>query len=147
MDHSKVKSLQAKLVQEAAAILALAGSEGETAPYEQAITLVGKAWGQAAEETAEHLALIQQEKEAIRRIEQGEPAEHIMPDRDILLNWSGLECLEVLESLFETVTRLDATSDRTSLFNMAMTLMECQNLLDWVEKTDGEKKSSKIIAS
>lgn len=30
---------------------------------------------------------------------------------------------------------------------MAMTLMECQNLLDWVEKTDGEKKSSKIIAS
>ena len=45
MKHEQVEFLQDKLVQEAAAMIALAGSETKVEEYEQAIKLVGKAWG------------------------------------------------------------------------------------------------------
>jgi len=72
------------------------------------------------------------------RIENGEPAEHIR--QELLLNWSGLESIEVLEDLFETSTLLETAPERRSLFDMAMLLIETQNLLDWIEKTDAEKE-------
>ena len=68
----------------------------------------------------------------------GEPAEHIR--QELLLNWSGLESIEVLEDLFETSTLLETAPERRSLFDMAMLLIETQNLLDWIEKTDAEKE-------
>ena len=85
-------------------MLSLAGSGAETAPYEQAVSLIGKAWRLTAEETSEQLALIEQEKAVMGRIENGESAEHIR--QELLLNWSGLESIEVLEGLFETSTLL-----------------------------------------
>lgn len=57
-------------------MLSLAGSGAETAPYEQAVSLIGKAWRLTAEETSEQLALIEQEKAVMGRIENGESAEH-----------------------------------------------------------------------
>ena len=71
-------------------------------------------------------------------IENGESAEHIR--QELLLNWSGLESIEVLEGLFETSTLLETAPERRSLFDMAMLLIETQNLLDWIEKTDAEKE-------
>lgn len=44
MDQSRARELQEKLALEAAAMLSLAGSGAETAPYEQAVSLIGKAW-------------------------------------------------------------------------------------------------------
>ena len=117
---------------------AVAGSGAETAPYEQAVSLIGKAWRLTAEETSEQLALIEQEKAVMGRIENGESAEHIR--QELLLNWSGLESIEVLEDLFETSTLLETAPERRSLFDMAMLLIETQNLLDWIEKTDAEKE-------
>ena len=111
MDQSRARELQEKLALEAAAMLSLAGSGAETAPYEQAVSLIGKAWRLTAEETSEQL-----------------------------LNWSGLESIEVLEDLFETSTLLETAPERRSLFDMAMLLIETQNLLDWIEKTDAEKE-------
>lgn len=106
--------------------------------HEQAVSLIGKAWRLTAEETSEQLALIEQEKAVMGRIENGEPAEHIR--QELLLNWSGLESIEVLEDLFETSTLLETAPERRSLFDMAMLLIETQNLLDWIEKTDAEKE-------
>ena len=97
MDQTRARELQEKLALEAAAMLSLAGSGAETAPYEQAVSLIGKAWRLTAEETSEQLALIEQEKAVMGRIENGESAEHIR--QELLLNWSGLESIEVLEGL------------------------------------------------
>ena len=145
MDQQRAKELQGKLVQEAAAMLTLVGSEAEVSEYEQVITLVGKAWELPEKDTLEQLALIQKERETMRRIEKGEPAEHIMPEQDILLNWSGLESIEVIEDLFETTTLLDTQAARCIMFRMAMTLIECQNLLDWIEKTEEEKRVPELV--
>ena len=131
MDQTRARELQEKLALEAAAMLSLAGSGAETAPYEQAVSLIGKAWRLTAEETSEQLALIEQEKAVMGRIENGESAEHIR--QELLLNWSGLESIEVLEGLFETSTLLETAPERRSLFDMAMLLIETQNLLDWIE--------------
>lgn len=76
MDQTRARELQEKLALEAAAMLSLAGSGAETAPYEQAVSLIGKAWRLTAEETSEQLALIEQEKAVMGRIENGESAEH-----------------------------------------------------------------------
>jgi hypothetical protein len=138
MDQTRARELQEKLALEAAAMLSLAGSGAETEPYEQAVSLIGKAWRLTAEETSEQLALIEQEKAVMGRIENGESAEHIR--QELLLNWSGLESIEVLEGLFETSTLLETAPERRSLFDMAMLLIETQNLLDWIEKTDAEKE-------
>ena len=138
MDQTRARELQEKLALEAAAMLSLAGSGAETAPYEQAVSLIGKAWRLTAEETSEQLALIEQEKAVMGRIENGESAEHIR--QELLLNWSGLESIEVLEGLFETSTLLETAPERRSLFDMAMLLIETQNLLDWIEKTEAEKE-------
>ena len=43
MDQQRAKELQDKLVQQAAAMLVLVGSEAKVGEYEQAITLVGTA--------------------------------------------------------------------------------------------------------
>ena len=53
MDQTRARELQEKLALEAAAMLSLAGSGAETAPYEQAVSLIGKAWRLTAEETSE----------------------------------------------------------------------------------------------
>ena len=57
MDQTRARELQEKLALEAAAMLSLAGSGAETAPYEQAVSLIGKAWRLTAEETSEQLAV------------------------------------------------------------------------------------------
>ena len=44
MQHEQIEFLQDKLVQEAAAMIVLAGPEAKVEEYEQAIKLVGKAW-------------------------------------------------------------------------------------------------------
>ena len=85
MDQTRARELQEKLALEAAAMLSLAGSGAETAPYEQAVSLIGKAWRLTAEETSEQLALIEQEKAVMGRIENGESAEHIRQE----LLWAG----------------------------------------------------------
>ena len=106
MKHEQVEFLQDKLVQEAAAMIALAGSETKVEEYEQAIKLVGKAWGSDQSEVD--------------------------------------KCIDVMEALFETAVQLNEKDDRCTLFNMAMTLMECQNLMDWVEKTPDETAEQQI---
>lgn len=129
MDQERARELQGKLVQQAAASLVLTGSGEDVDAYEQVVALIGKAWDLPMSGTAKQLALI----------ERGAKAEHIAPIQDVLKGWSGLESVEVIEDLFETATLLDDHAGRKALFNMAMTLVGSQSLLDWVEKTDEER--------
>ena len=78
MDQTRARELQEKLALEAAAMLSLAGSGAETAPYEQAVSLIGKAWRLTAEETSEQLALIEQEKAVISRAYQAGTAPELV---------------------------------------------------------------------
>lgn len=138
MQHEQIEFLQDKLVQEAAAMIVLAGPETKVEEYEQAIKLVGKAWDSEQSEVDKWLDMIQQERTAVVSEANGIPANHIMPERYLLLNWTGVECINMMKAIFETSVQLNEKDDRCALFNMAMTLMECQNLMDWVEKTPGE---------
>lgn len=147
MQHEQIEFLQDKLVQEAAAMIVLAGSETKVEEYEQAIKLVGKAWGSDQSAVDKWLDMIQQERTAVAAEANGMLAHHIMPERDLLLNWTGVECINVMEALFETSVQLSEKDERCALFNIAMTLMECQNLLDWVEKTTSEAPGDSGAAS
>ena len=139
MDQERARELQGKLVQQAAASLVLTGSGEDVDAYEQVVSLIGKAWDLPMSGTAKQLALIEQERETMQRIEHGTKAEHIAPIQDVLKGWSGLESVEVIEDLFETATLLDDHAGRKTLFNMAMTLVGSQSLLDWIEKTYEER--------
>ena len=139
MDQERARELQGKLVQQAAASLVLTGSGEDVDAYEQVVSLIGKAWDLPMSGTAKQLALIEQERETMQRIEHGTKAEHIAPIQDVLKGWSGLESVEVIEDLFEIATLLDDHAGRKTLFNMAMTLVGSQSLLDWIEKTDEER--------
>ena len=91
------------------------------------------------------LDLIQQEKMVMQKLEAGEQATHIaLNDEELLINWSGMETLETVEDLFETSLRLESYPNREAMFKMAMTLIESQNLLDWIEKTPAEKARLKL---
>ena len=139
MDQERARELQGKLVQQAVASLVLTGSGEDVDAYEQVGALIGKAWDLPMSGTAKQLALIEQERETMQRIEHGTKAEHIAPIQDVLKGWSGLESVEVIEDIFETATLLDDHAGRKTLFNMAMTLVGSQSLLDWIEKTDEER--------
>ena len=47
--------------------------------------------------------------------------------------------------LFETTTLLDTQVDHRALFRMTVILIECQNLLDWIEKTEEEKRMPELM--
>lgn len=67
--------------------------------------------------------------------------EHIQKTtQPLITNVNGSAfCVNVWD-LFETSLRTESTKGRTVLYNMARTLEETQNLLDWIEKTEEEKQ-------
>ena len=117
------------------------------AHYEEAVTLIGKAWGLPTEATAENLGLIQREKDVLRRIAAGEDASHVLPEEELPMNASGMETLDNVWDLFETAVQMDSREQRTAMFKLANELAECQNLLDWIEKTAAERELPEIAAS
>lgn len=147
MDQIRAQKLQKQIAKEALAMLSLGGSAADTRTHEQTITLMEKAWGLPTEETRRLHGLIQREKEVIQRLNAGEDVPHIQIDNeDVLENWTGLETLEALEDLFETSLHLDSHAERRVMFDMADTLRECQNLLDWITLTKAEKALPEMIA-
>ena len=60
------------------------------------------------------------------------------------MNATGMETLDNVWDLFETAVQTDSREQRTALFNLASELAECQNLLDWIEKTPAERELPEI---
>lgn len=146
MDQARSKELQEKLAKEALVFQQMGGSEVDTANYEQAVRLIGKACGIPSSDTEAQLAAIRQNRDDLRRIEAGETvAKRVFPDEDSLMaNWTGLETLNAITDLFEASLGLEQYGDRHALFSMAMELMETQCLLDWIEKSTAEKEADAV---
>lgn len=120
MNRAKAKFLQEKLAQEARAALEMGGSNAPTEGYARAITLIGKVWGLNDSDANEQFDLIQQDREYVQRVEVGDSEPSSAPNKDLALNWTGMECIEVLEGLFETSIHLNTLNERMEMFNLAL---------------------------
>ena len=130
MTTERAQELQVRITKEALALMVIHGESVSTAPseedvsvahFEEAVTLIGKAWNLPAGDTTESLDLIEREKDVLRRIAAGESASHVLPESELPMNATGME-------------------------KLASELAECQNLLDWIEKTAAERKLPEIAA-
>lgn len=146
MNRAKAKFLQEKLAQEARAALEMGGSNAPTEGYARAITLIGKVWGLSDSDANEQFDLIQQDREYVQRVEVGDPEPSSAPNKDLALNWTGMECIEVLEGLFETSIHLNTLNERMEMFNLAMVLMECQSMTEWIKRTEDEKSTMGMVS-
>lgn len=146
LDQVRSKELQEKLAKEALVVQEMGGSRANTANYEQAVHLIGKACGIPSSDTEARLAAIRQNRDDLHRIEAGETvAKRVFPDEDRLMaNWTGLETLDAITDLFEASLGLEQYSERHALFSMAMELMDTQCLLDWIEKSTAEKEADAV---
>src|SRR5574344_1819048 len=134
MTTERAQEFQMRITEEALALMiihgesvsdALSEEDISLAHYEEAVTLIGKAWGLPAEATAENLGLIQREKDVLRRIAAGENVNHILPEEELPMNASGMETLDSVWDLFETAVRLDNWEQRAAMFKLADELAEC----------------------
>ena len=100
MTTERAKEFQERITREALALMVIHGECVSTAPseedvsvthFEEAITLIGKAWSLPAEATSENLGLIQREKDVLRRIAAGENVSHVLPESELPINASGME--------------------------------------------------------
>lgn len=155
MTTERAMELQTNITKEAIALMVIHEESVSAAPkeeavsvahFEEAITLIGRAWTLPAAATNGNLALIQQERDVLRRLAVGEDVAHVLPEKELPMNATGMETLDNVWDLFETTTKLDSQEQRTALFNLANELAECQNLLDWIEKTPAEQELPEITA-
>ena len=156
MTTERAKEFQERITKEALALMVIHGESVSAAAseedisvahFEEAITLIGKAWSLPAEATSENLGLIQREKDILHRLVAGEDASHVLPEEALPMNASGMETLDNVWDLFETAVRMDSREQRAAMFRLASELAECQNLLDWIEKTAAERELPEIAAS
>lgn len=139
MKQNDALKLQERIAKEAAALLSLGGTAADTHLHERAIPLIGAAWGLPEETAAAQLALIREERNAVRRLESGEEAKHVLPEEEMLYNASGMETLELVWELFETALCLPAYEQRKAMFDTADELAAALGLYDWIEKAEGEE--------
>lgn len=144
MTTERARKFQLQITKEALAQMVIysEGANGDgssVAHYEKAVTLIGKAWGLPAEATAEALSLIQREKDTLRKA-AGESASHVLPEDELPMNATGTETLDNIWDLFETAVQLESREQRITLYRLAEELADCQNLLDWIEKTPAERE-------
>jgi hypothetical protein len=155
MTTDRAKEFQVRITKEAIALLVIHGESVSAAAstedisvahFEQAVTLIGKAWNLPAEATMENISLIQKERDALRRIAAGEDVPHVLPEGELPMNATGMETLDNVWDLFETAVQMDSREQRMAMFKLASKLAECQNLLDWIEKTAAERELPEIAA-
>lgn len=146
MDANRARELQKSVATEVISLVNVFGNAADTRLHEQSIGLIGKAWKLPDEVTGEQLALIQREKEIMNTVGEDEKADHIRKGENLRHCWTGMETLDAYEDLFATSLRLGSYAERKALFDMASELTECQNLLDWIEKTPAEKELPEAVA-
>lgn len=139
MKKENAVKLQRRIAVEAIALLSLGGTAADTRLHEQAIPLIGAAWGLPADAALGQLDLILREKTAVRSMEAGEEAQHVLADKDIPQAATGLEILTLTRGLFETALHLDGQKDRQAMFDLAGELEEALNLDDWIVRAEGEE--------
>ena len=156
MTTERAQELQTAITKEALALMVIHGDYVCTAAeaddihvshFEKVIKLIGEAWGLPERVTTANLSMLDQEREVVRKLGAGEDVEHIMPENELPMNATGMETLDNVWGLFETAVAVDDREQRTALLNLAQELAECQNLLDWIEKSPAEKDLPEIAVS
>ena len=153
MTTERTKEFQKRITKEALALMVIHGECVSTATseedvsvthFEEAVTLIGKVWNLPAEATKENLNFIQREKDIVHRLATGEDVGHVLPESELPMNATGMETLDNVWDLFETAVQIDRWEQRMAVFKLAEELAECQNLLDWIEKTSAERELPEI---
>lgn len=156
MTTERAQELQSAITKEALALMVIHGDYVCTATetddihvlhFEKVVKLVGEVWGLSEEVTTANLTMLDQERDVVRKLSAGEDVEHIMPENELPMNATGMETLDNIWGLFETAVAVDDQEQRTALLNLARELAECQNLLDWIEKSPAEKELPEVAVS
>ena len=132
MKAKQVCKLQENLAKEAIAYLMLYGTAVDVTPYRKAVTQVGTAWGLPIPDTQRWLDLIRQK------------VNHVMEEKDLPINASGLQTLDNIWGLFETAVKLNSADGRREMYALARELSECQNLTDWIIKSQTENEGAQV---
>lgn len=138
MTRETAKELQMRIAKEAVALLVLHPTL-DVQQYRESIMVTGSAWDLDATDTLEALALIEHEQLAIQNAGDNGEVKHILPEAELPMNATGTETLDNIWDLFETSLHTESKEERTTLYNMARTLEETQNLLDWIRQTPEER--------
>ena len=123
MKAKQVCKLQENLAKEAIAYLMLYGTAVDVTPYRKAVTQVGTAWGLPIPDTQRWLDL---------------------EEKDLPINASGLQTLDNIWGLFETAVKLNSADGRREMYALARELSECQNLTDWIIKSQTENEGAQV---
>ena len=100
----------------------LYGTAVDVTPYRKAVTQVGTAWGLPIPDTQRWLDLIRQEEIAVTQAAEPEKVNHVMEEKDLPINASG----------------------RREMYALARELSECQNLTDWIIKSQTENEGAQV---
>ena len=144
MKAKQVCKLQENLAKEAIAYLMLYGTAVDVTPYRKAVTQVGTAWGLPIPDTQRWLDLIRQEEIAVAQAANPEKVNHVMEEKDLPINASGLQTLDNIWGLFETAVKLNSADGRREMYALARELSECQNLTDWIIKSQTENEGAQV---
>ena len=148
MTTERAQEFQMRITEEALALMIIHGESVSDAPseedislahYEEAVTLIGKAWGLPAEATAENLGLIQREKDVLRRIAAGENVNHILPEEELPMNASGMETLDNVWDLFRGIDFTDLNGDGNSDVTMKFNDGGTEIKMVWFWDTESEQ--------
>ena len=119
MKAKQVCKLQENLAKEAIAYLMLYGTAVDVTPYRKAVTQVGTAWGLPIPDTQRWLDLIRQEEIAVTQAAEPEKVNHVMEEKDLPINASGLQTLDNIWGLFETAVKLNSADGRREMYALA----------------------------
>lgn len=122
----------------------LYGTAVDVTPYRKAVTQVGTAWGLPIPDTQRWLDLIRQEEIAVTQAAEPEKVNHVMEEKDLPINASGLQTLDNIWGLFETAVKLNSADGRREMYALARELSECQNLTDWIIKSQTENEGAQV---
>ena len=114
MKAKQVCKLQENLAKEAIAYLMLYGTAVDVTPYRKAVTQVGTAWGLPIPDTQRWLDLIRQEEIAVTQAAEPEKV------------------------------KLNSADGRREMYALARELSECQNLTDWIIKSQTENEGAQV---
>lgn len=94
----------------------LYGTAVDVTPYRKAVTQVGTAWGLPIPDTQRWLDLIRQEEIAVTQAAEPEKVNHVMEEKDLPINASGLQTLDNIWGLFETAVKLNSADGRREMY-------------------------------
>lgn len=134
MTRQEIAKLQDQIARECVGILSMTGVAESAGQSENALRLIGKAWGCAPKITQQNLDLIQREKDALLQWATQEEVTHALPEEEMLHVATGEEIVEMLWGCFETAVRLADTKERAVMLEMARYLADCFDLEDQVTR-------------